>query len=279
MPYSAQISRTSPACILFLLDQSGSMAEPFGSQPELKKSTMVADAINRLIQNLVLRCAKADGVRDYFHVGAIGYGKTVKSCLGGKIPFEVLQPISKLSDHPLRIETREKLIPDGAGGVIEQRVKFPIWLEAEANGRTPVCEALSAATLVVMGFLQKYPNSYPPIVLNLTDGRPSDGIPLQQARALRKLATSDGETLLFNLLLSTNQTLPIYFLSDDGLLIDAYAKLLFRMSSVLPPRLLDAARADGIAVEEKSRGVVFNADPAAVVRFLDIGTRVSPVLK
>lgn len=279
MPYSAQISRTNPACILFLVDQSGSMAEAFGSQPELSKSGVVADAINRLIQNLVLRSAKADGVRDYFHIGVIGYGKSVKSCIGGSIPFDLLQPISKLSDDPLRVETRQKMVPDGAGGLVESTVKFPVWLEPEANGRTPICEALAVATLAVKGFVEQYPHAYPPIVLNLTDGRPSDGIPLKPAKALRKLATSDGEVLLFNLLLSSDPSAPIYFLADEGLLIDAHAMLLFRMSSQLPPKLLEAARAEGFGVEEGARGVVFNADPVAVVRFLDIGTRVSPVMK
>ena len=47
------------------------------------------------------------------------------------------------------------------------------------------------------------------------------------------------------------------------------------MSSVLPPKLMLAAKADGFAVNEGARGVVFNADLVAVVRFLDIGTRVT----
>src|SRR5437660_1616225 len=95
MPYSAQISRTNPACILLLIDQSKSMEEPFVGLVNQRKADMVADAVNRLLQNIVLRSAKADGVRDYFHVGVIGYGKTVKAGLGGKLPHDVLIPISK----------------------------------------------------------------------------------------------------------------------------------------------------------------------------------------
>ena len=33
MPYTAEISRTTPLCFLFLIDQSSSMLEPFGGQP------------------------------------------------------------------------------------------------------------------------------------------------------------------------------------------------------------------------------------------------------
>jgi hypothetical protein len=74
MPYLAELSRTNPTCMVFLIDQSRSMAEPFGAQPEKPKAQGVADGINRLLQNLVLKCAKADGIRDYFHIGVVGYG-------------------------------------------------------------------------------------------------------------------------------------------------------------------------------------------------------------
>jgi hypothetical protein len=276
MPYSAQISRTNPACILLLIDQSKSMSEPFVGMADQTKAGMVADAVNRLLQNIVLRSAKADGVRDYFHAGVIGYGKGIKAGLGGNLPHDTLIPISRLGDHPLRIENRKKMIPDGAGGVIEQSVKFPVWFDPEANGPTPMVEAFAAAGLAVKGFIDRFPNAYPPIVLNLTDGKPSDGNPQANARALRSMATSDGNVLVFNLLLSATPGLSVYFLASEAGLEDDYSKLLFRMSSELPPRMFDAARAEGFTLAPKARGVVFNADPTAVVRFLDIGTRIAP---
>ncbi|MDY3560765.1 VWA domain-containing protein [Gemmata sp. JC673] len=276
MPYSAQISRTNPACLLFLIDQSGSMADPFVGTGGTSKAATVADAVNRLLQNVVLRSAKADGVRDYFRVGVIGYGTTVKAGLGGTAPFNVLVPISKVGDQPLRVETRTKLIPDGAGGVLEQKIKFPVWFDPEAGGKTPMCEAMAAAGLAVKGFVDEFPNAYPPIVLNLTDGLPSDGNPQDHAKALRKLGTSDGTALLFNLLISATPVAPEFFPSGEDHLTDKCCKLLFRMSSVLPPQLSEAARAEGHNLKPGARGVVLNADPTAIVRFLDIGTRVTP---
>ena len=74
MPYTAEIRRNNPTCFLFLVDQSSSMLEPSGGNKERNKAEGVADAINRLLQNLALKCAKSDGIRDYFHVGVIGYG-------------------------------------------------------------------------------------------------------------------------------------------------------------------------------------------------------------
>jgi hypothetical protein len=276
MPYSAQISRTNPACLLFLIDQSGSMAEPFpGSTPQSKAAT-VADAINRLLQNVVLRSAKADGVRDYFRVGVIGYGKEIKAGLGGKLPFDVLIPISRVGDFPLRVETRTKLGLDGAGGIIEQKIKFPVWFDAESSGKTPMCEAMAAAGLAIKDFVQKYPDAFPPIVLNLTDGIPSDGNPQENAKMIRSLATSDGDVLLFNLLISSKPIDADYFPATEDGFANNFSKLLFRMSSELPPKMWEAAKAEGHDVKPNARGVVINADPTAIVRFLDIGTRITP---
>ena len=46
---------------------------------------------------------------------------------------------------------------------------------------------------------------------------------------------------------------------------DPFAKLLFRMSSQLPQRLLDAAKGDGYPVQPTARGFVFNADLVSVI--------------
>lgn len=276
MPYSAQISRRNPACILFLIDQSGSMADTFPGTTTQSKAQTVADAVNRLLQNVVLRSAKADGVRDYFRVGVIGYGKGIKAGLGGKVPFDILIPVSKVGGFPLRVETRTKLVLDGESGITEQKVKFPVWFDAEASGKTPMCEALAAAGLAIKEFVGKFPNAFPPIVLNLTDGLPSDGNPQENAKLIRNLKTSDGATLLFNLLISSKPVNADYFPSDETGFSDNCSKLLFRMSSELPPSMLEAAKAEGHLVKPQARGVVINADPTAIVRFLDIGTRITP---
>src|SRR6476660_5844200 len=138
MAFSAEISRTNPTCLLFLVDQSSSMDGPFGGQPGKKKSEGVADAINRLLQNLVLKCAKADGVRDYFHVGVIGYGSDVKPSLAGTDENNPLVPISVVANNPLRLEQRKRMVDDGAGGLIEQSFRMPIWFEPTVGKSTPM---------------------------------------------------------------------------------------------------------------------------------------------
>jgi serine/threonine protein kinase len=275
MPYSAEISRTNPTCFLFLIDQSSSMAGPFGGQPGRTKAEGVADAINRLLQNLALKCAKSDGIRDYFHIGVIGYGQQVQPALGGLLAGRRLAPISTLANNPLRVEQRTRKVDDGAGGLVEQSFKFPVWFEPVAGGKTPMCQALTEAKQVLREFIAHFPACFPPLVINITDGKANDGDPQPVAAALRALATADGPVLLLNAHLSSHPGPPVLFPGTEEELADAYARAVFRMSSPLPPRLLEAARADGFRLETGARGFVFNADLVSVIRFLDIGTRVA----
>lgn len=274
MAYTAELSRNNPTCLVFMIDQSSSMAEWVGAQVEKPKAAGVADGINRLLQNLVLKCAKSDGVRDYMKVGVIGYGGKVDWAWGGELAGQKLVPISVIANHPLRVDTRQRKVDDGAGGLIEQKFKFPVWIEPLAVGRTPMCKAITEATSVISGFVREFPDSFPPIVINISDGKATDGNPEALATELRKLATSDGNTLFFNSHLSTGLARPIEYPSKEEEMTDVDARLLFRMSSVLPEKMQEAARQEGFAITKESRGFVFNGDLVSVIRFVDIGTRV-----
>ena len=276
MPYSAEISRANPTCFLFLIDQSGSMEDPFGGDESTrKKADSVADAINRLLQNLVIKCAKEEGIRDYFYVGVIGYGDQVGPALSGPLAGKELVSISDIGNHPARIEQRIKKVEDGAGGLVEQPIRFPVWFDPKAHGATPMCQALTLAHEVLGRWLPQHPDSFPPIVINLTDGEATDGNPAPSATALRDLQSSDGNVLLFNIHLSSKGARPIEFPDTPSSLPDQYAKQMFDLSSTLTPTMRAIAQQEGYGVGESSRGFVFNADMVSVIKFLDIGTRPS----
>jgi hypothetical protein len=277
MPYAAEISRTNPSCFLFLVDQSGSMQHPFpSSEGKRPKSEGVADAINKLLQNLVIKCAKSEGIRDYYHVGVIGYGgASMGPAFGGKLAGMELVPVSELGRNPIRVEERSRKMDDGAGGIISQNVKFPIWFEPRALGETPMCAAFDKASSVLSKWIMEHQKSFPPIVINITDGKPTDGNPSQSAFDLMSLRTLDGEVLLFNLLISAAKMTPIEFPDTDMVLSDEFARALFRISSPLPAYMRNMMAEEGINSNLQSRGFVFNADLVSVIRFLDIGTRPS----
>lgn len=275
MPYQAPIQRTAPAAFLFLVDQSGSMGDRMAGL-EKTKAQFVADVLNRTFMNLVTRCAKADGVRDYFDIGVIGYGDGgAQNSLHGALSSQILNPISAIEANPLRVEDRKRKADDGAGGIIEQSIKFPVWFEPRANGGTPMCEAIRLAGAELAAWCDSHPDSYPPTVLHVTDGESTDGDPEGLAETLRQFSTQDGNVLLLNLHVSTQSGNPVSFPSGDTALPDQYAKLLFRMSSPLPAHLVKAVQDKGNPVSSEARGYVFNAEAGEIVDFFDIGTRAS----
>jgi hypothetical protein len=274
MAYSAEISRANPTCFIFLIDQSGSMADLIGTG-EGKKADGVADAINRMLQNLVLKCARDEGVRDYLHVAVIGYGAQVGPAFSGALAGRQLVAISEVGNSPARVEQRNKKVPDGAGGLVDQPIRFPIWFDAVANGGTPMSQALGQAKAMIETWLTQHPNTFPPIVINITDGEATDGDPTSAADGIRNLKSSDGEVLLFNIHLSSQKAQPVVFPSTDAGLPDQYAQQLFRISSNLPPQMARDAKTEGLNTTEGSRGFVFNAGMVEVIKALNIGTNPS----
>lgn len=272
MTYSAEISRDHPACILFIIDQSGSMAEARTSGRS--KSEFVADALNKAIYTLVTNCTKSDGVRNYFDVGVIGYGANgAQAGFGGALGGKVLHPITLLADTPLRVEDRIKKEDDGAGGIFERRVRFPIWFEAVHGGGTPMRAALIKTAEVLVGWCDSHSSSYPPTVIHLTDGASTDGDPSDVAEAIKQISTNDGTCLLFNVHTSVRAGHPITFPASNSALPDDFARMLFASSSQLPPHVAKLAADKGYKVSSESKGFIFNAGPEEIVNFFDIGTR------
>jgi hypothetical protein len=274
--YSAEISRNNPTQFVFLLDQSGSMADTFG-EARIRKADVLADVANRTLHDLVIRCTKSEEIRNYYEIVVLGYGASsdtpVISSFGGALGPASVVKISEVAEHPVRLEDRTKKIPDGAGGIVEQSVRFPIWVEPQAGNGTPMCTALAQAKTIVEDWLSKHPNCFPPAVLHITDGESGDGDPTSFGLAISALKSSDGNVLMFNCHLSSQRTSTVEYPSSPDALPNDFAKTLYGMSSEIPEPFRRSAAQAGINLAEAARGFVFNADPAALVQFFDIGTR------
>ena len=273
MAYEAQISRGAPTAFLFVVDQSGSMADKMSSGKS--KAEFVADALNRNLASLIVRCSKSEGVRDYFDIGVVGYGDRVENGFSGQLGGALLNPISAIERNPRRVEDRKRKMDDGAGGIIETSIKFPVWFEPKASGGTPMRAALAKAAEELVAWCDAHPDSYPPTLLHVTDGESTDGDPEEIAKHLGQIRTNDGEVLILNIHVSALGADAIRFPSSESGLPDSYAKMLFRMSSALPKHLVALAQEKGIRADSEARGFMFNAEAAEIVDFFDIGTRAS----
>lgn len=272
MPYTAEISRGNPTCFIFLLDQSGSMSDQFGEQG-LRKADFVADVVNRTLHDLVIRCTRTEDIRNYYYISLVGYGSSVGPALSGSLSGKTNIPISEIAEFPARLENRTKKVPDGAGGLVEQQVRFPVWMDAVSGGGTPMCEAFTAVRGLVDQWLTEHKDGFPPTILHLTDGESTDGEPSAIAQDLLTRSTTDGPVLLFNCHVSSRHSMKVEYPHNESNLPDDFARILFRASSPLPEAFRRAAGDMGLATPEGAKGFVFNGDPVSVAQFFDIGTR------
>lgn len=266
--YKKTIGVSFPGLILILLDQSSSMAEN-------KKAEIAAAAVNDVIYEIMLASRSGAEIKDRCFIGVIGYGKLIAPVVGGNI--------SQLAANPIRTEVVNKLIPDGAQGQISIETEMYVWVEPKAENGTPMAEALETAYELIETWIGNNPDSFPPIVINITDGEPSDfdkntgTAPKTTAAATRlmDLGTTDGKLLLFNAHISGTAAAEIQLPNSDAGIDNKYAKLLFGISSVLPSRLLEEAMKGGLSPESGSRGFVFNAGAETLIKLLTFGSSVA----
>jgi len=251
------------------------MSETFGGENPQPKAVFVADVVNRIIHDLVIRCTHTEEIRNYYYISIVGYGASIGPAFSGNLSGKTLVPVADVGEMPARIENRTKKMSDGAGGLVDAPVRFPIWIDPIANGSTPMCQAFSLVGQILDDWLSQKRMGFPPTVLHLTDGESTDGDPTAVARQILSRSTSDGQVLLMNCHVSARHSTKVEFPNDDSLLPDDLARTLFGISSVLPEAFHRAASEIGIRFSEGTRGFVFNGDPVSVVQFFEIGTRPS----
>jgi hypothetical protein len=279
MAYSHEISRQHKALFIFLLDQSFSMEDPLANSSNRKVDELVT-AINAWLQNLSISCAKAEGFKDFFDIAIIGYGTDesanpiIEPALVGPLAGKELVTISEIANNPARVETVTAFMQDEATGeMLEMPQQVPVWIDPVTRGATPICSAIVKACEIIDNWIPQHQQSFPPIVINITDGESSEGDPIPYADTLKQRATDDGNVLFFNCCLSATPSDPFLFKGNGELMPDQFARTLFLMSSVLPEPIVEKARAAGQELEPNARGMAYNADMVSLIKFLDLGTR------
>ena len=285
--YEQTFSRTNPGCIVFLLDRSDSMKLQWQSSGA-SLAQGAARAVNKVLLDLCVKSAKEVGgtARHYFDVGVFGYGarpvaggEGVESAFGGALAGRPIVPIPDVFSNPLAVVSSNGSGPSSVDATSGPRI--PVWVEPVHGYRTPMCQAIATAGEHVFGWAAEHPGSFPPIIINITDGMvtddPFDGADLAEwARRLTSIETADGPALLFNIFLSPDPAPEVQFPATARGLPDPGPEL-FGISSPLPPTMLANARGSRVAIPDGGRGFVFNAGPSALVTFLEIGTRVADI--
>lgn len=277
--YQARITRQHQALFLLLVDQSGSMGEKMTIHSRtLTKAEYVAEVANRMISELIDRCRREEGIRDYLRIAAIGYrDREIHPLLGDD--FEPLTP-SQLAAMKVsrRDRLEERVLPDGQSVV----GNFPqtLWMHPAAAGNTPMYEALVKAHEIIAEWVAAPENraSYPPLIINISDGEATDADPGQLvdlAQKIKELSTHDGATLILNIHITDQAGAPraLFPASIIEVPVDRNARTLYEMSSVLPavydPLIVEVR---GDQAQGPFRGLCYNTPVTDLVAMMNIGS-------
>ena len=280
--YQKKATRKEPTALLILLDQSGSMAS---GQYEvngiaMNRAKAAAFYVNTLLDELLAKCTKDDGLRDYVEVCLLGYGaeeKRASPAWCGKLTGKTWVSINELQDNASQ-ETRE-VERNIRGKISKVEVKIRYWLEGKAESLTPMGNALEQAHDLLKNWIEQHKTSFPPILINITDGQATDvKAPklIELAGKIKDLQTHNGRVLFFNCHLGNDSSKACLYpkLKTELPSGEAYAETLFEMSSILPKAFHNEISSHTPDFDANGRyaAMFYNADAMGLTRILQLGT-------
>lgn len=276
--YTQEITRRHRAAFIIAIDRSCSMQEKvhFGNRI-MTKAEAVAYTANTLISELIDRCRRTDGLRNYYDIAVVGY-------CNGRVEM-LLDPAGFVPIDRLAARTPETSVicsqhaSDDGEILVAHTVK--LWIEAKSEGNTPMYEAMLHVRDMAEAWCADPRNreSFPPVVINITDGETSDCDDdelIDICSQIRRISTDDGGTLLFNIHLSTASEKPAVIFPSRHELAGAgqYARMLAECSSEMPEAFNDAVRRKkGAGAEPPFCGMAYNANIVELLSILNIGSR------
>ncbi len=278
--YEKEITRRHRTAFVIAIDQSQSMMEEISfNGATLSKAAAVAEITDNLINELILRARRDDGIRDYYDIALIGYsGDEVYPMFDPARNFIPVSELRRYEPHCTEV-CRERILPNGERHLHTERVHH--WITPRAEGDTPMYEALLYIRDMVAEWCNNPQNaeSFPPVIFNITDGICSDCNErelLAITEQIRNLSTLDGNVLLINIhLASGNGVRGAIFPSDSEIDADNHGlRLLAECSSIMPEPFNALIRAQrGNFAIPPFRALSYNASITELITMLNIGSR------
>ena len=259
------IGSPNPGCFVILVDQSFSMSENWETGT---KAEIASSIVNSIIYNLCLASETDKETKDRCRICVIGYGEQVHTVVDDMI--------SAVYESPHGSKKVKKSMPDGAGGYIEIEANQPVWLQPEASNGTPMHTAFDRAAEIVQQWCSEWPDNFPPVVFNITDGLAADPfLTAELARKVMDFRTTDGNVLVYNVHIANSG--PEVVLAHDRAKLppDRSAEFLFSISSILPQPLFPMAVDHGYSPQPNARCFAHNVRETALPQILEFGTLVS----
>lgn len=284
--YDQKITRQNPLLITILIDQSSSMSDLlFTGEGKNYSIAKIAKYIcDKCLYETFRTCNAGNDVRPYVDLAIIGYGTSIRSAMP-KIGIEELPfSVTKLPELWIKKNDREST---------NEEYELPRyeWVEETSNGTTSMLGALAKTKEIIETWISNHRDSFPPIVLNITDGMPTDDTSLtaryennnsfgdlstldiiSMSKQIQKLKTSNGNVLVCNAHVSNEKLTQISYPMSTSDIDDPFAELMFEMSSVIPNELIALGTEMGLRISKGSRFFIFNADANSLLNFFSFGT-------
>lgn len=226
----------TPALVIYLLDVSGSMAEPCGSSTKIDTLNV---ALKKQIVRMVQRSTKGSVISPRYDIAMFAYSNTSQDLLSG-------------------VKNIAELV----------QVGVPTLTPIEMTG---TAEAFAEAEKLLQSVLPKYQKCAPPLICHMTDGMYNTSDPEPIAERIKKMTVDDGNVLIENVFLTDDALVtPISDakswpgLTDPDQLKTNYAKQLFRMSSPLPSKYREAMAEMGYKIETGARLMLPGNNPEII---------------
>lgn len=255
--YTLMWGRKAPGHLIYLIDQSGSMAG--------ENAKKAAEAVHAALMDTLRGCIQGSEVRDRVFVTIIGYG----------------------NENGVSI-IRDGWMSEFVADLKSSRETKKTIIEPKAYGMTPMAEAFQLAKQCLETWIDTRKNicatdpqaGIPaPIVINITDGYPDNrNSATQAAQELMNLSTPDGNVLLFNIHMDDSiDNIEIRFPNDKDVLNGVEAgEFLFDISSEMSPEFIKVAQQQKLeGIFPGAKGFVVNAKGDTLVRFVRFGSAVS----
>ena len=284
--YDQKVSRENPLLLIIAIDQSASMDDVIFS--DNTRSYSSADIAKYMCDVFLYEsfrtCNAGNEIRPYIDFALVGYGSSIRSAL----------PKVKLEEFPISVTRLSSTWIKKNDSSNQDDSNFPLpkyeWVESVASGSTSMHSALSKIYEITESWIKDHPNSFPPVIINITDGMPTDDVELierlnygsfgdlgtlslvKTSKNIDSLSTKNGHVLMCNAHISNEQVTKILYPSSTNSIENGFAELLFEMSSYIPDELLPVAQEFGLKVNSGSKLFIFNSDVNSLLDFFKFGT-------
>ena len=238
------------------------------------RTVFATRVINRVINDIIEKNFNGTVPKNRCFISVISYCHEIKEECSGYL--------KDLYENPLRIETVEKKVSDGAGGLVTVQKQMPIWVNpTNSDTWTDMRGALKMAKKLAENWIEDKPNNPAPVILNISDGVPyydhkSEEECMDETKSIAKeimsLSNEDGNVIIFNAEIGDDGNRVIMPNDEDINSANSAAKFLYDISSVVPKGYLDAAVKNELQIKPGSKGCVFHADAEYLIKLIDFGS-------